>query len=125
MSLNLHSSPATRSIEKIPTVSTETFDALISKGRGPIAVEFMSYGCSHCGALEPILQQIAEMIENKAKIFRVNVEVDPELAEDYQVQATPTLIMFLNGKTVGRSDGPSPTVPSVLTAISQPFRFSP
>ncbi len=84
-------------------------------------VEFMSYGCAHCRAIEPVLQQVAELVKSKEKIFRVNIAVEHELAESYEIQGTPTLIMFLNGREVGRNEGPHPTVSSVLTVVTQPF----
>jgi thioredoxin 1 len=91
------------------------------EGNGPIVVEFMSYGCVHCRAIEPILQQVAEMLKSKEEIFRVNTAVEQELSDSYQVQGTPTLIMFLQGREVGRLEGPPPTVESILTAVTQPF----
>ena len=103
------------------TVTSSTFPSLVLEAKGPIVVEFMSYGCSHCQALEPILQQVAEMVKSKEKIFRVNTAVEQELADSYAIQGTPTLIMFLNGAEVGRDEGPHPTVPTVLAAITQPF----
>jgi len=84
-------------------------------------VEFMSYGCVHCRAMEPILQQVAEMLKSKEEIFRVNIAVEQELSDSYQVQGTPTLIMFLQGREVGRFEGPPPTVESILAAVTQPF----
>jgi thioredoxin 1 len=107
--------------DAIQTVSSGTFPSLVLEAKGSIVVEFMSYGCSHCQALEPILQQVAEQVKSKENIFRVNTAVEQELADSYAIQGTPTLIMFLNGAEVGRDEGPHPTVPTVLTAITQPF----
>ena len=84
-------------------------------------VEFMSYGCAHCRAIEPVLENVAEMVKSKEKIFRVNTAVEEDLADTYSILGTPTFIMFLNGKEVGRVEGPQPTVSSVLTAVTQPF----
>src|SRR5208283_2091676 len=98
-------------IDKIRTVTGNTFSALVLAGEGPMAVEFMSYGCAHCRA----------RIGPKERIFRVNIAVEQELAESYEIQGTPTLIMFLNGREVGRVEGPSPTVSSVLKVVTQPF----
>ncbi len=109
------------SSDKITTVTASTFARLVLEAAGPIAVEFMSYGCAHCRAIEPVLEQVAEMVGAQEKIFRVNIAVEQELAGSYQIQGTPTLIMFLNQNEVGRVEGPSPTVSSVLTAVTQPF----
>jgi thioredoxin 1 len=110
-----------REDDEIETVTSGTFDPQVLKGEGPIVVEFMSYGCAHCRVIEPILQQVAATLKSKEKIFRVNIGAEPELAAQYEVAGTPTLIMFLNGQEVGRVEGPNPTVSSVMTAVTQPF----
>jgi thioredoxin 1 len=109
--------------DAIQTVTGSTFAPLVLAGEGPIAVEFMSYGCAHCRVLEPILQQVATRVESKEKLFRVNIAVEEGLAESYGINGTPTLIMFLNGREVGRVDGPHPTVESVLAAVTRPFQL--
>ena len=81
----------------------------------------MSYGCAHCGAIEPSLQQVAEIVESTEKIFRLNIEADRELADLYEIQGTPTLIMFLNGAVIGRDEGPSPDVSNILALVRQPY----
>jgi thioredoxin 1 len=108
--------------DRLRTLTRETFDALVLKGGGPIAVEFMSYGCAHCRVLEPILQKVAEMVQPRETIFRVNIALDQELADSYQIAGTPTLIMFLDGSEIARSEGPSPTVANILTTVQQPFQ---
>jgi len=113
--------PGYKSIDRIRTVTADTFDRLVLKGEGPIVVEFMSYGCAHCGVIEPDLQQVAERVESTEKIFRVNIAVDRDLADLYAIQGTPTLIMFLNGAVVGRDEGPSPEVSNILAVIKQPY----
>jgi thioredoxin 1 len=107
--------------DKIQTVTSSTFTRLVLEAEGPIVVEFMSYGCEHCRAIEPVLEQVAEMVKPRERIFRVNIAVEQELADSYRIQGTPTLVMFLNQSEVGRVEGPSPTVSSLLTAVTQPF----
>ena len=110
-----------RGEDAIRTVTGSTFEPLVLQGAGPIVVEFMSYGCAHCRVLEPILQQVAGTAKFKGTLFRVNVAVEQALADSYQIQGTPTLIMFLNGEELARSEGPHPTVSSVLTTVTKPF----
>jgi thioredoxin 1 len=114
-------SRAAASSGRMRMLTSASFDPLVLQGEGPIAVEFMSYGCAHCRAIEPILQQVAEMVKGKEKIFQVNVAVEQGLAESFEIQGTPTLVMFLNGQEAGRVEGASPNVSSVLTAVTQPF----
>src|SRR5581483_7774312 len=81
--------------DEIRTVTSDTFTSLVIQGEGPIVVEFMSYGCAHCRVMEPILQEVAEMVKPQETIFRVNIAVERELADSYEIEGTPTLLMFL------------------------------
>jgi thioredoxin-like negative regulator of GroEL len=105
----------------IHTVTQSTFRQRVLDSQAPVAVEFMSYGCTHCRTIEPLLQQAAREIEAQEQVFRVNVAVQPDLAAEYGVEGTPTLIMFRAGREVGRAEGPSPTLSSVMAALTAPF----
>ena len=89
----------------ITTVTGSGFAQLVLEARGPVVVEFMSYGCGHCRVLEPILQQVAEALESTQQFFRVNLAVEPELAAQYQVQSIPTLLYFSGGVARDRAVG--------------------
>ncbi len=116
-------SPSKRaSRDQLQTVTESTFSQVVIDGEGPIAVEFMSYGCAHCRLIEPVLQEVAEMVGPKEKICRVNIAIEPELANSYEIQGTPTFIMFLNGSELERVEGPQPTLSSVLTMVTAPFK---
>jgi thioredoxin-like negative regulator of GroEL len=106
----------------IRTVTGDTFETLVRRGQGPIAVEFMSYGCVHCRVLEPFLQSAADGVKATEKVFRVNVAVDEALASSYQITGTPTLLMFLDDREVGRVEGPEPTLSGVMSALTKPFQ---
>jgi thioredoxin 1 len=105
----------------IATVTGDTFASTVLGGHGPIVVEFMSYGCSHCRALEPVLRDVANMKGADETFLRVNVAIEPDLSETYAIDGTPTLVMFLNGSVVGRVEGPHPAVASILQAVTEPF----
>jgi len=91
------------------------------QGHGPIAVEFMSYSCAYCGAMEPVLQQVAETLRSRERIFRVNVAIEVDLASAYEIEGTPTLIMFSEGREVARSEGLDPDTATVMEAVTAPF----
>jgi thioredoxin 1 len=114
-------SPENSSPDRIRTVTSDDFDELVLHAEGPIVAEFMSYGCTHCRVMEPILQQVAGMVTPDESIVRVNIAVEQELAASYQVRGTPTLIMFRDGRELARVEGPRPIVSTVLTAVTQPF----
>lgn len=105
----------------IPSLDASGFETRVLQGQGPIAVEFMSYSCAHCGAMEPVLQQVAETLRSRERIFRVNVAVELGLSGKYEIEGTPTLIMFSDGQEVGRAEGPDPDVATMLAVVTEPF----
>lgn len=111
-----------RSNEEIQTVTANTFTTQVLEAEGPVAVEFMSYGCAHCRTIEPIVEHVAEIVKPREKIFRVNIAVEHGLADSYQIRGTPTFIMFLNAAEVGRVEGPSPTESDLVAALTEPFK---
>ena len=107
--------------DRIEVVDGASFRTKVLQVEGRIAVEFMSYGCGYCRAMEPALKQVAQMIWPDEKIFRVDITANPDLASEYNVGGTPTFVMFLNGEEVGRSEGPDPDLARVRDAITGPF----
>jgi len=107
--------------DEIKTVTSSTFRSEVLAARGPVVVEFMSYGCAHCGVMEPILQKVATQLKATETIVRVNVGVDADLAQSYKVEGTPTMLMFLDGQEVGRVEGPAPAEASLMAAVTLPF----
>ena len=108
--------------DAIRTVSGEAFAQVVLAAPGPVVVEFMSYSCSHCRAVESAMQQVARSVAPQQAVCRVNVAQDPELAAQYGVQGTPTLVMFRDGEEVARAEGPSPEVDSLMQTVTQPFQ---
>ena len=108
-------------LDKIKIANEATFSHLVLDGKGPIVVEFMSYGCGFCRSIEPILQQVADNLRSTQKFFRVNVPVETGLATTYGIDGTPTFVMFLDGTEVGRVEGPEPTLASITSIVTQPF----
>jgi len=107
--------------DTIQTLNGQSFAQLVLGGQGPIAVEFMSYGCGYCRAIEPILQQVARLIEADETVFRVNIEVEPDLAAHYRIGGTPTFVTFLDGRELSRVEGPDPSEAAVMQAVTGPF----
>jgi thioredoxin 1 len=105
----------------VKSVTGETFDSLVLASLNPVAVEFMSYGCEHCRLLEPVLQEVAERLGSREAVLRVNTAVDQELANRYEIEGTPTLVMFSRGIEVGRAAGPNPSVKVLWDAVTRPF----
>ena len=86
-------------------ISKEDFEQKVLQSELPVIVDFYSDSCIPCKQLSPILGDIEDDYEDKLKVFKVNVNYDAELAEQYQVLASPTLIFFKEGKEADRIRG--------------------
>ena len=86
-------------------ISKDDFEEKVLKSRVPVIVDFYSDSCIPCKQLSPLLGDIEDDYEDRLKVFKVNVNFDAELAEQYEVQANPTLIFFQNGQAKDRKTG--------------------
>ena len=107
--------------DSVRTVGGAAFDSAVLGAAGPVTVEFMSYSCAHCRANESALQQVAQAVAPQQQIVRVNVALEPALAAQYEVQGTPTLLMFLHGTEIARVEGPPPDAASLLRVVTQAY----
>ena len=86
-------------------ISKDNFEAEVLKSELPVLVEFYSDSCIPCKQMSPILGGIEDDYEDKLKVVKVNVNFDAELAEQYSVMASPTLLRFQDGQEVERARG--------------------
>lgn len=86
-------------------VSVDTFEAEVLKSEKPVLVEFYSDSCIPCKQMSPILGDIEDDYEQELKVVKVNVNFDADLAADYSVMASPTILLFQDGKEVKRVRG--------------------
>lgn len=79
----------------------EDFAQTIAEGNA--LVEFYSDSCVPCKRMSPLLAQLDE--DGVIPVYKVNIAHSRELAVQYEVQSTPTLIVFENGKETARDHG--------------------
>lgn len=86
-------------------VKAENFEVEVLTSAIPVLVEFYSDSCIPCKQLSPILGDIEEEYENQIKVVKVNVNFENELADQYQIMASPTMLLFQQGKELKRIRG--------------------
>lgn len=88
----------------------------ILKEEGTILVDFFATWCGPCKMLSPELEKLADAYQGKAKVLKIDVDQEQNLAIRYQVQSVPTLLVFKNGELKHRSSGyqPYPALASML-----------
>jgi thioredoxin 1 len=86
-------------------VSTAEFKDKVLASEVPVLVDFWAEWCGPCKAIGPAIEQLAGEVDGKAKVYKVDVDSDPDLASEYGVMSIPAVFVFKGGKVVDQQIG--------------------
>ena len=85
-------------------ITDANFQELLAEGK-PLVVDFWAPWCGPCKMMHPVLEQLKEKQADRLRIIKIDVDKNPSLATQYQIQSVPTLIAFREGNVLWRQSG--------------------
>jgi thioredoxin 1 len=85
-------------IKMTDQVSDESFENDVLKSGEPVIVDFWAEWCGPCKALSPLIDELAQDMQGKVKIVKMNIDENPHTPTKYGVRGIPTLMVFKGGE---------------------------
>lgn len=88
----------------IKIINKEEFEKNVLKSKELTLVDFFANWCGPCTSMAPVLEEIEDE-NNNFEIVKIDIDKEPDLAIDYEVEFIPTMIIFKDGKELDRLQG--------------------
>ena len=89
----------------VKELTDENFDIELKNTTNPILVDFFAPWCGHCRTQGPIIEKLAEELDGKATVAKINVDENRETAARFFISGIPAILVFKNGKLVEQKSG--------------------
>ena len=89
----------------VKTLTNDNFTTEVLQSDQAVLLDFWAPWCGPCRMVSPIVDQVAAEVDGRAKVGKVNVDEQPELAAQFGVMSIPTLVVMKQGKAVATRVG--------------------
>lgn len=89
-------------------LTTENFDAVITRSGLPVVVDFWAPWCGPCRSMAPMYADAAKLLHGRAVLAKLDTEAHPAIAARFGIRSIPTLAIFEAGREIARETGARP-----------------
>ncbi len=92
----------------ISDVTDAQFEEEVIKSDRPVLVDFWAEWCAPCRMLAPVVKEIAEEFGDRIRVYKMDLDANPQTPQRYNVRAVPTLLFFKSGEVADQLVGAVP-----------------
>ena len=81
---------------EVLTITSKNFEQEVLKSDLPVLLDFWASWCGPCKMMSPIVDEVAKELNGKAKVGKINVDEEPNLASSFNIMSIPTLVVIEN-----------------------------
>ncbi len=96
------------SVLSVESVNRQALQQEIASSRVPLLIDFWAPWCGPCRMFAPTIDRVAASQAGRVKVLKVNIDEEPELAQQFGVMSIPTLVLLKEGAVAARSVGVQP-----------------
>ena len=102
----------------VVVLSNDNWKQEVTESSVPVLVDFWAEWCAPCRMIGPAIDALASQYTGRAKVAKLNIDENPDLAHAFGVRSIPTLLVFKSGQVVEQQIGAVPQ-PSMARMLDQ------
>ena len=84
----------------VQNMNIDAFHAALAQSEKPVLVDFWAPWCTYCRRIGPAYDKIAQQYADSIIVGKVNIDEEPTLAQQEQIEVIPTLVLYRDGQAV-------------------------